>query len=166
MKDVQEEVGDLFVTETAITVKLLPSKKSGSRSIRWFEGGEGAAVKEVDVTLPPELPHRLVPGGRTLGQLLAAGGVVHEEVAAHAHASCIEALAQHAGARTVLEDAVPHDHEVPARVHRQGRRELAADGEGVDYQFGCGRCLGESGAARQRSGDRQEGKTVAHASLL
>jgi 4,5-dihydroxyphthalate decarboxylase len=39
----------------------------------WFEGGEGAAVKEVDVTLPPGLRHRLVPGGRTLGQLLAAG---------------------------------------------------------------------------------------------
>ena len=33
------EVGDLFVTETAITVKLLPSKKSGSRPIRWFEDG-------------------------------------------------------------------------------------------------------------------------------
>ncbi|MDE2039085.1 MAG: hypothetical protein KGO96_00560 [Elusimicrobia bacterium] len=35
----QEEVGDLFVTETAITVKLLPSKKSGSRSIGWFSEG-------------------------------------------------------------------------------------------------------------------------------
>jgi 4,5-dihydroxyphthalate decarboxylase len=41
--------------------------------LHWFEGGEGAAVKEVDVTLPPGLRHRLVPGGRTLGQLLAAG---------------------------------------------------------------------------------------------
>jgi 4,5-dihydroxyphthalate decarboxylase len=39
----------------------------------WFEGGEGAAVKEVDVTLPPGLRHHLVPGDRTLGQLLAAG---------------------------------------------------------------------------------------------
>ncbi len=36
---VQEEVGDLFVTETAITVKLLPSKKSGTRPIRWFLDG-------------------------------------------------------------------------------------------------------------------------------
>jgi hypothetical protein len=36
----QVEVGDLFVTESAVTVKLLPSKKSGSRPIRWFSGGE------------------------------------------------------------------------------------------------------------------------------
>lgn len=34
-----EQVGDLFVTERAVTVKLLPSKKSGSRPIRWFSGG-------------------------------------------------------------------------------------------------------------------------------
>ena len=38
-KRVVEEVGDLFVTETMVTVKLLPSKKSGSRPIRWFSGG-------------------------------------------------------------------------------------------------------------------------------
>lgn len=38
-KNMQEEVGDLFVTETAITVKLLPSKKSGSRPIGWFSDG-------------------------------------------------------------------------------------------------------------------------------
>jgi hypothetical protein len=37
---VMEEVGDLFVTESAITVKLLPSKKSGSRPISWFEDGK------------------------------------------------------------------------------------------------------------------------------
>lgn len=43
------------------------------RDMQWFEGGEGSAVKEVDVTLPPDLPHRVVPGDRTLGQLLAAG---------------------------------------------------------------------------------------------
>ena len=42
---VQEEVGDLFVTETAITVKLLPSKKSGSRTIGWFEGGKVTNAK-------------------------------------------------------------------------------------------------------------------------
>ena len=41
--------------------------------LHWFEGGEGAAVKEVDVTLPPGLRHQLVPGGRSLGHLLAAG---------------------------------------------------------------------------------------------
>ena len=41
--------------------------------LHWFEGGEGAAVKEVDVTLPPGLRHELVPGDRTLGHLLAVG---------------------------------------------------------------------------------------------
>jgi hypothetical protein len=38
-KEKQIEVGDLFVTESAVTIKLLPSKKSGSRPIRWFEDG-------------------------------------------------------------------------------------------------------------------------------
>jgi 4,5-dihydroxyphthalate decarboxylase len=41
--------------------------------LHWFEGGEGAAVKEVDVTLPRGLRHELVPGDRTLGELLAVG---------------------------------------------------------------------------------------------
>jgi 4,5-dihydroxyphthalate decarboxylase len=40
--------------------------------LQWFEGGEGAAVKEVDVTLPPAIRHRLVAGDRTLGQMLRA----------------------------------------------------------------------------------------------
>ena len=44
-KSQQEEVGDLFVTETAITVKLLPSKKSGSRPIRWFMDGRVTNAK-------------------------------------------------------------------------------------------------------------------------
>jgi len=35
----QEEVGDLFVTESSMTVKLLPSKKTASRTIRWFVDG-------------------------------------------------------------------------------------------------------------------------------
>jgi 4,5-dihydroxyphthalate decarboxylase len=39
----------------------------------WFEGGEGSKVKEVDVTLPPEVRHHLVPDGRTLGDMVAAG---------------------------------------------------------------------------------------------
>ncbi|HAZ09411.1 MAG TPA: hypothetical protein DCZ01_13055 [Elusimicrobia bacterium] len=30
------EVGDLFVTETALTLKLLPSRKSATVPIRWF----------------------------------------------------------------------------------------------------------------------------------
>ncbi len=41
--------------------------------IQWFEGGEGAAVKEVDVTLPPGVRHQLVTGDRTLGDLLTTG---------------------------------------------------------------------------------------------
>jgi hypothetical protein len=36
-KNVQEEVGDLFVTETSLTLKLLPSRKSGSVPISWFD---------------------------------------------------------------------------------------------------------------------------------
>ena len=35
-KNSQEEVGDLFVTETALTLKLMPSRKSATVSIRWF----------------------------------------------------------------------------------------------------------------------------------
>lgn len=34
-----QEVGDLFVTETALLVKLLPSRKVGSKPIRWFAKG-------------------------------------------------------------------------------------------------------------------------------
>src|SRR5215470_1267581 len=37
------------------------------------DGGEGAAVKEVDVTLPPDVELHHVPGDRTLGEMLAAG---------------------------------------------------------------------------------------------
>jgi hypothetical protein len=40
MKGIQQEVGDLFVTESAITVKLMPSKKSASMPIGWFVNGE------------------------------------------------------------------------------------------------------------------------------
>ena len=43
------------------------------KDMRWFEGGEGAAVKEVDVTLPPDVPKEQVPGDRNLGAMLAAG---------------------------------------------------------------------------------------------
>lgn len=44
-KEKMQEVGDLFVTETAITVKLLPSKKSGSHPISWFEDGRVTNAK-------------------------------------------------------------------------------------------------------------------------
>lgn len=40
-----EEVGDLFVTETSVTVKLLPSKKEGSKAIRWFSKGAVTNVR-------------------------------------------------------------------------------------------------------------------------
>jgi 4,5-dihydroxyphthalate decarboxylase len=43
------------------------------KDMRWYEGGEGARVKEVDVTLPPDVELHHVPGDRTLGELLAAG---------------------------------------------------------------------------------------------
>src|SRR5206468_11276562 len=43
------------------------------RDMIWFEGGEGSKVKEVDVTLPPDVRHQLVPDGRTLGDMVAAG---------------------------------------------------------------------------------------------
>lgn len=35
----QEEVGDLFVTDRLMTIKLLPSKKSASKAIQWFQSG-------------------------------------------------------------------------------------------------------------------------------
>ena len=38
-KNTQEEVGDLFVTETSLTLKLLPSRKSHTVAIRWFAEG-------------------------------------------------------------------------------------------------------------------------------
>ena len=43
------------------------------KDIRWFEGGEGAKVKEVDVTLPPDVRLEHVPDGRHLGDMVAAG---------------------------------------------------------------------------------------------
>src|SRR3989449_2441061 len=43
------------------------------KDMLWFEGGEGARVKEVDVTLPPDVRHQLVPAGRNLGEMVAAG---------------------------------------------------------------------------------------------
>lgn len=43
------------------------------REMLWFEGGEGAKVKEVDVTLPPDVRLQLVPGDKNLGDMVAAG---------------------------------------------------------------------------------------------
>lgn len=51
LKPKQEEVGDLFVTESLLTVKLMPSKKSASKNIRWFNDGvvsdRRAAAKDI-----------------------------------------------------------------------------------------------------------------------
>jgi hypothetical protein len=38
-KEHEYEVGDLFVTESALTLKLLPSRRSGTVAIRWFGKG-------------------------------------------------------------------------------------------------------------------------------
>ena len=43
------------------------------KDVHWFEGGEGARVKEVDVTLPAEIRKETVPDGRNLGDMVAAG---------------------------------------------------------------------------------------------
>ena len=43
--ELSEEVGDLFVTEHAVTVKLMPSKKTGTKPISWFAEGAVTNVK-------------------------------------------------------------------------------------------------------------------------
>ena len=40
-----EEIGDLFVTGTSLMVKLLPSRKVGSKSIDWFSNGTVTNVR-------------------------------------------------------------------------------------------------------------------------
>jgi len=45
------------------------------KDVQWFEGGEGARVKEVDVTLPPEIHLEHVPDGKNLGDMVAAGAL-------------------------------------------------------------------------------------------
>lgn len=51
MKPMPEEVGDLFVSESLLTLKLMPSRKSGSKSIRWFVDGavcdHSAAARDI-----------------------------------------------------------------------------------------------------------------------
>lgn len=47
----QEEVGDLFVTEGQLLLKILPSNKSAAKRIRWFSSGlvtdHGAAAQDI-----------------------------------------------------------------------------------------------------------------------
>src|ERR1700733_15014210 len=40
MRRNEEEVGDLFVTENLMMLKLLPSNKSASQPIEWFSEGK------------------------------------------------------------------------------------------------------------------------------
>ena len=51
-KNSQEEIGDLFVTETALTLKLMPSRKSGTVTIRWFakEGVTNVRLAAKDIS--------------------------------------------------------------------------------------------------------------------
>jgi hypothetical protein len=64
------EVGDLFVTETAITLKLMPSRKSGTVPIRWFAKDGGVtnvrrAAKDIQFLV-----------GKIQGRKLAVRGLV------------------------------------------------------------------------------------------
>ena len=43
------------------------------KDVHWFEGGEGARVKEVDLTLPADVRKDAVPADRNLGDMVAAG---------------------------------------------------------------------------------------------
>ena len=38
-KPVTEQIGDIFVSETSLTMKLLPSNKEKSKPISWFSKG-------------------------------------------------------------------------------------------------------------------------------
>lgn len=44
-KSLIEEVGDLFVSQTHVMVKLMPSKKEASRPISWFSKGSVTNVR-------------------------------------------------------------------------------------------------------------------------
>ncbi|MGH7265222.1 MAG: ABC transporter substrate-binding protein [Candidatus Rokuibacteriota bacterium] len=43
------------------------------KDVLWFEGGEGARVAEIDVTLPADVRRERVPAGQVLGDMVAAG---------------------------------------------------------------------------------------------
>jgi 4,5-dihydroxyphthalate decarboxylase len=43
------------------------------KDVVWFEGGEGARVGEIDVTLPADVRRERVPPDRVLGDMVAAG---------------------------------------------------------------------------------------------
>jgi hypothetical protein len=62
------EVGDLFVTETALTLKLMPSRKSGTVPIRWFAKQGGVtnvrrAAKDIQVLVGKIQGSRLMVRG-------------------------------------------------------------------------------------------------------
>lgn len=76
-----EEVGDLFVTETLLTVKLLPSKKEGTLQIRWFANGNvtnvRTAAKDIAALIGRVGGRRLTVRGLTL---MTEMGVTHDTV--------------------------------------------------------------------------------------
>ncbi|MFI5348559.1 MAG: hypothetical protein ACHQ2Z_03360 [Elusimicrobiota bacterium] len=62
------EVGDLFVTETALTLKLMPSRKTGTVPIRWFAKDGGVinvrrAAKDIQVLVGKIQGRKLVVRG-------------------------------------------------------------------------------------------------------
>ncbi len=62
------EVGDLFVTETALTLKLMPSRKTGTVAIRWFAKDGGvinvrAAAKDIQFLVGKIQGHNLAVRG-------------------------------------------------------------------------------------------------------
>jgi hypothetical protein len=70
MPKVPEEVGDLFVTNTEISVKLFPSRKSKSRPIDWFPDGvvsdHGRAARDIQDLLSGLQNSRRVVRGLTV----------------------------------------------------------------------------------------------------
>lgn len=80
-KNRSEEVGDLFVSETSVTVKLLPSRKSGTRTIRWFAGGTvknvNSAARDIRALVGKIKGKKLVVKGLTV---MTDKGVTHDIV--------------------------------------------------------------------------------------
>lgn len=85
-KNKSQEVGDLFVSETLLTVKLLPSKKEASRQIRWFEKGSvtnvKTAAKDIAGLIGKVQGARLVVRGLTV---MTDQGVTHDNEKAGLH---------------------------------------------------------------------------------
>lgn len=88
VKKCSEEVGDLFVTETLLTIKLLPSKKEGTRQIRWFENGSvtnvQAAAKDIAALIGKVGGRRLTIRALTV---MTEMGITHDIAKCGLHAA-------------------------------------------------------------------------------